>query len=236
MSNILDAKSKIQDRAAILSRIAAALRGEVPLQDLDPLLQSAGVAVNEARNLASELRQWALNPGLPQEDVAIAREQADTAEFDAARMQSAFGQLEDKAAAYRDEVKRANHIRRYEAARERSEQCAVMIREDYPKVFDLLLPMIKEIVAAGVEVDEANTNLPPGAVPLNRPEGIARGFTDRGSHNLPVFANISRIAQMVLPIFHDPRAVAWPVGYFQHRDGPMQPPFSWFLALYRHKR
>lgn len=230
---MIDAKSKPQDRAAILSSIASALRGDLPLKDFDPLIERAGRAMNEARGFASELRQWALDPALGQDEVASARAAADTAEFDAKRMAGAFAQLEEKASIFRDAEMRAAHRRAHAATAKRTKECAARIRRDFPEISKLLLPMIKEIIEVGFEVDEANANLPPGAQPLNRPEGIARAFFDQGNDNTLLSQELVRISQMCVPVLDDPKGVAWPAGYVGHRDGPLTKPFHWVTNRYR---
>jgi hypothetical protein len=230
---MIDAKSKPQDRAAILSRIASALRGEIPTQDLEPLIRASGLAMIAARGFAAEARQWAMDPALPQDAVADALTAANAAEFDATRMEGAFAKLEENAAAARDREERVEHLRQYSETAERAKKCAEMIRRDFSEVSRLLLPMVKEIVKVALEVNAMNANLPPNARPINSPEGQARGFLDQGTAETRGNLEIIRISQMVIPVLDDPTGVSWPAGYHAHRDGPLTKPYAWFVSRYR---
>jgi hypothetical protein len=84
------------------------------------------------------------------------------------------------------------------------------VKDQAPKILELLKSLAAEIVEVSAAVDRINRSLPDATPLLDRPEGHARGFADHGYPVSDLHGQLALIATMVIPDFTNPSEVAWP--------------------------
>lgn len=199
-------------RADLLRRLADALAAP-EAQSLDAmvaLIDEAQHAAGRAQTEAAEAREAALDSALSHSEAQALRQKAEETGHDAARMAHAFARLEAALSPRIEHEKEAARKARYQAAAEATDRCAERIRKDWPQVQAQLLDLVSETMRASAAVDAANQDPPQGAKPLERPEGAARGFRDRGPRDLPLEEGLFRLTSMTIPAL-EPDRLAWPL-------------------------
>lgn len=198
-------------RADLLRRLADALAAP-EAQSLDAmiaLIEEAQLAAGRAQTEAADATMAALDPSLSSAEAQALRQKAEETGHDSARMTHALTRLEAALGPRIEHEKEMARRARYDAAAEATDRCAERIRKDWPRMQPELLNLLDEIMRASAAVDAANQDPPQGAKPLERPEGAARGFRDRGPRDLPLEADLFRLTSMTIPGI-EPSRIAWP--------------------------
>lgn len=207
--------TKPETRSDLLARIAKALKDKgATAASLYDLAAEAQRAVALAGIDATNARQRALDPGLPQEDVALALGEKTAAEFDAERIEAAMKALSAKADTLRDDEIEAARRANYDAVAADTKRVAERLQSEFPALQAGLVDLLDDLARNNLAVDEANRRLPSGYTRIQRAEGRARGFNDlddMGGGGAPYNIDIMRLSQMVVPDFSDPGSTAWPV-------------------------
>lgn len=198
-------------RADLRRRLADALAAP-DAQSLDAmvaLIDEAQHAAGRAQTEAAEAREAALDPALSHGEAQTLRQKAEEAAHDAARMTHAHNRLEAALGPRIEHEKEEARKARYEAAAAGNAACVHVIVNRWPELQRELLTLVADIMAKSAETDAVNLDLPQGAKPLDRPEGAARGFRDRGPRDLPLEADLFRLTSMTIPGI-EPTRIAWP--------------------------
>lgn len=191
-------------------KIAAVLRnGGAASSVLRSLLASSETELARLQKLHAEKREAALDPLLSSADIREIRQLAEDAAFEVDRLNAARERLEALLAATVEAEQKQERQQRYNAIVARRNDLAKRIAAEYPAVQKTLVSLITDIVTLSAEISAVNLDLPDGADVIEKPEGMARGFSqstrDRTrSYDPPL------IAEMMVPIFDDLRDVAWP--------------------------
>lgn len=201
--------------ADLLAEIARALADQAtPARALGELADRAAMAEAASGLLAADARQSAIDPGLAPERVAEALEQANAAAFNVTRLASARETLAALFLTRHDaEAMAARKKARAHAVAER-DRVAARLAHEYPALQAKLVDLLSDLMAVNELVDAANRDgRSDNQTIIQRPEGKARGFFDKdelrddlAGYNL----EITRLAQMVVPVFAQPGRLAWP--------------------------
>ena len=213
----METKTKHDATAALLAEIAEAMRdpGLASTRAAD-LAEAAQRAAAQASLAAADARAAALDPALSFEAVEAARLSADRAAHDARRLQAAMSSLTGKAAALAAAEDGAARLARYAAADAEAARVADRITSEWPDLSSRIVALLDAIMQANEQIDAANRDLPPGEPRLHRPEGRARGFSDRhdltGDGHAGIEYEIARLTSTVLPDLDPKKPLVWPPG------------------------
>lgn len=214
MSQSIEATAEAIPRADLLAQIATALNDPTAISDaLFRLAEQATEAEAAASLVATDARRRSLDPALHVDDVAEALQAANAAAHDAARLSAARDLLYEKASARSDTEEVARKIAQYAHAEAERDRVLKRLKSEFPTLQARQVEPLSDLMAVNEIVDRANQNRPANAQPLQRPEGIARGFHDKDnlSHGgAPYNFKITRLVQMTVPDFSNPAKLAWP--------------------------
>lgn len=215
--------------ATITDRIATILRGPRPGSDeVRALLEETATHGRAAHARAAELRSKSLDPMLSADEAQAVLSQAETAEFEARRMDVAAERLTDQLSNVALAETEADRAANFKAAKAQRDTAVARIRKEYPALARQLGDLIAEILDANRAVTAANAALPQGADPLIYAEGLARGFhlrngrmaqmeTTLGAANPGATFVPAMIAEMVIPSLSEVERPIWPPTWARDR-------------------
>lgn len=159
---------------------------------------------------AEQSRKQMLNPLLPRSEIELAKRTAEAAAIDSQRLEAALGMLNSRADDLLRVEQAAKRLQRYRDAKARRDKAAASISDRFPALHAEYLAMIQEIMVCNAMVDDVNSDLPDEMQPLERPEGLARGFHDHGGYETVASFRTLRITQTMLPSVEASDSISWP--------------------------
>jgi hypothetical protein len=200
---------------SLTERITAALTSAtISSAALSSILQEVERASLAAKETAKEADAMAIDPTLGESDAESAAASAQSASFVARRLEAARARI----AAYRDqraqEEREAEQWAKYREAEKKRDAIADRIKREYPRLSRAIVELIKEAIDGADAVTLANKDLPPGADPLDTPEGKARGFRENGRDGTPgqQYPTI-KLASSFIPDAERFEWTLWPVNF-----------------------
>jgi hypothetical protein len=155
--------------------IAAALNAGT-VEDVRQLiaeLQEAAVLAGETQERALAR---ALDPLTPSSDAVTAREEAENAEFERARLNAALPRLRRRIEELKAEAVDAERRARFELVRAERDALVGELRAVYPQLAAQLVDLMARVAANDREIEQVNGALPSDAGSLRGAELIARGL------------------------------------------------------------
>lgn len=202
-------------RTELLTEIARALHDPaVTVPELCELSERATAAEASAGLTATDARKRALDPALPQDDVAQALAEVSRASHDAARLSAAREAIDKLVGPRHEAMIEAERLERRAHAIAERDRMATRLAAEYPELQDKLVALLLDLMKVGDQIDSANRSRAESEEMLQRAEGMVRKFhashdKDEGQE-APYNFDIFRLTQTVLPDFADPGKTAWP--------------------------
>lgn len=197
-------------------QIATVLRsGTAGSEKLKALLQESEAELNRLETLHADKRQAALDPLLSTADIREIRQVAEDAAFEVERLKAARERLAAMLADAIDAERKSNRAETYRETVVRRDALVKRIAEEYPAAQQTLTSLIIDIAALSAQINDVNADLPQGQSFIEKPEGMARGFSqvqrDRSRSFVPPL-----IVEMVVPILENLTKPAWPPTWNGH--------------------
>ena len=194
----------------VIDRVRALLSDNDPSSDdffdlMNHVRDFIAVAQDDIRALEETIR----SPLTERKDHDAARELYSAVRSDLDRLEASQELLEARAEELMQlEIKSASK-ERYNAVRSRRDSVVAKFDEAEKRIY-WLSAFFSEIVASNLEIDRMNDDLPEDCAPLERAEGLARGFPDRGGYETQASLESFRFIQSILPGI-EPGSVEWPL-------------------------
>lgn len=226
-------------RTELLTEIARALHDPaVTVPELCELSERATAAEASAGLTATDARKRALDPALPQDDVAQALAEVSRASHDAARLSAAREAIDKLVGPRHEAMIEAERLERRAKAISERDRLAKRLATEYPDLQHRLVDLLSDLMKAAGLIDRANQDRAEGEEQLQRAEGLVRKFHARHDkdegQDAPYNFDIFRLTQTVLPDFADPGKTAWPPNRTRdqmQRDGVRPLPYGVLKAI-----
>jgi hypothetical protein len=190
-------------------RIAAAFGNKVTSADVANLIQDVELALIEAGEASNLARAQALSPLLSMDEVAVARQLMQDAQFRQCRLEIAITKLRERLNWLRAQEEDAKRRAVYDQVQEQRDALAKELADTYPELASKLAEILGRIVANDAEI--ARLKLPDGR---GRPLGaelVARGLQhfQTGPQNLSFIPSMTE--RVCLPSFkYEDGPLLWP--------------------------
>lgn len=138
------------------------------------LMAEAEAAAIKADARRAAARKRALDPRCPDDEVAVARREAEDAEFEAERLRNTLEVLKGKRQEFAEAEQNAQRQAAYDAAIAQRDSVAIRLRDRYPALANELGELLQAVADANSAIAAVNAKLPAGAYRLDDVEHQVR--------------------------------------------------------------